>query len=83
MVQLELAPDVEERLEKAAAVRGLKPEAYVVELIEAAVTRSLPEKHLTEEQLQAFLDGMAAFSDKLPVLPDYAYTRESFYEDHD
>jgi hypothetical protein len=83
MVQLELAPEVEERLEKAAAVRGLKPEAYVVELIEAAVSRSLPEKHLTKEQLQAFLDGMASLGRDLPVLSDYAYTRESFYEDHD
>jgi hypothetical protein len=83
MVQLELAPEVEERLRQAAAGRGLKPEAYVVQLIEAAVSQSLPEKHLTEEQLRAFLDGMASLGRDLPILPDYAYTRESFYEDHD
>jgi hypothetical protein len=26
---------------------------------------------------------MAAFSDKIPQLPDEAFTRESFYRDHD
>ena len=83
MVQLELAPDVEERLQKAAEARGLKPNEYAAQVIAAAVPPVLVEKHLTKEQMRAFLDGMAVHSDKLPVLPDYAYTRESFYEDHD
>jgi len=26
---------------------------------------------------------MAEFSDKIPQLPDEAFTRESFYQDHD
>jgi hypothetical protein len=26
---------------------------------------------------------MASLGRDLPILPDYAYTRESFYEDHD
>jgi hypothetical protein len=82
MVQLELAPDVEERLQKAAEARGLRPEVYAAQLIHSAVS-VLPEKHLSLEEMQRFLDGMAVHSDKLPVLPDHAYTRESFYEDHD
>jgi hypothetical protein len=83
MVQLELTQDVEERLKKAAEARGLKPEAYAIQVIEGAVRPVRLEKHLTKEQMQEFLDGMAAIGKDIPALPDYAYTRESFYEDHD
>jgi hypothetical protein len=33
--------------------------------------------------MKEFLDKMAEFSDKIPQLPDDAFTRESFYQDHD
>ena len=33
--------------------------------------------------IEEFLDAMASHSDKIPVLPDEAFTRESFYQDHD
>jgi hypothetical protein len=33
--------------------------------------------------MQAFYDALAAHSDKIPQLPDEAFTRESFYQDHD
>jgi hypothetical protein len=33
--------------------------------------------------LEKFFEEMAAHSDKIPLLPDEAFTRESFYQDHD
>lgn len=33
--------------------------------------------------IETFLTEMAANSEKLPQLPDEAFTRESFYQDHD
>jgi hypothetical protein len=33
--------------------------------------------------MEEFFRVMAAHSDKIPQLPDEAFTRESFYRDHD
>jgi hypothetical protein len=38
---------------------------------------------LTREEVRAWLDRLAQFSDQIPQLPDEAFTRESFYQDHD
>ena len=44
----------------------------------------LPEPtRLSSEEFQGALDRMARFSDKIPALPIEAFSRESFYEDHD
>jgi hypothetical protein len=32
--------------------------------------------------LEEFFRAMSAYSDKIPQLPDEAFTRESFYQDH-
>ena len=56
---------------------------------QSAVDEKLPSETATSDaadrvtSMRAFLQEMAQFSDRIPVLPDYAYTRESFYEDHD
>jgi len=81
MVQLELDPKVERQLIDAAKARGLKPEAYVSQLIESAVSLTA-EKHPNLADMQRFFDGMASLSDKIPILPDEAFTRECFYKDH-
>ena len=33
--------------------------------------------------IEEMFDRLALHSEKIPELPDYAFTRESFYEDHD
>jgi predicted DNA-binding protein len=83
MVQVELIPEVEKRLKQLAEKRGVTPEAYVSRLVEDATSPLTMEKHITKEQMQDFLNKMAALGEGTPPLPDYAYTRESFYEDHD
>jgi hypothetical protein len=67
--------------------RGMTPESYVESLIDDAAgvapTGSGPIRPKNKMDMQTFLRKMAEFSDKVPVLPDEAFTRESFYQDHD
>jgi hypothetical protein len=73
--------------EVAAAVqaRGETPESYVRGLIDHAVRRSSSDASVAPKKrdIQWFLREMAANSDKIPQLPDEAFTRESFYRDHE
>jgi hypothetical protein len=62
--------------------RGLSPESYFARLIEDAV-RTAPVTPKARRDMQAFFRDMAAYSEKIPQLPDEAFTRESFYQDHD
>jgi hypothetical protein len=65
--------------------RGLTPESYVESLIDNASHVSPKPLPLAKPRMdmETFLREMAAFSDKIPQLPDEAFTRESFYQDHD
>ncbi len=65
--------------------RGLTPERYVEDLIaEEADTVSIQADTASRlASLDRFLQRMAAHSYKVPILPDEALTRESFYQDHD
>lgn len=85
MIQIELRPEVEARLAAEAQARGVDIEAYVESLLEQAITTNppLPPRTRTQEEMAAFYDAMAAHTDKIPQLPDEAFTRESFYQDHD
>jgi len=65
--------------------RGLSPESYVESLIDDAArvaTAVLPPAK-PKMDMEEFFQAMAAYSDKIPQLPDEAFTRESFYQDHD
>ncbi len=65
--------------------RGLTPEGYVENLIaEQAITPPFSADTVDRlADLELFFKEMAAHSDKIPILPDEALTRESFYQDHD
>ena len=82
MIQLELAPELEQRLTDAAENRGLKPGEYAAQLVSSAVALP-PPKRLSRAEVKALLSGLAELGKDAPALPDYAYTRGSFYEDHD
>ena len=82
-IQLELSPEIEARLIEKARARGVCVHDYVQSVLEEAVAaESMPHRR-TEKEIQAFFDAMAANSEKIPQLPDHAFTRESFYLDHD
>jgi hypothetical protein len=81
MIQIEVSPEVEQRFAAAAKAHGMEPSSYAKSLIESAATEAPPAKKTLDAR--AFLAAMAAFSDITPVLPEEAFTRESFYQDHD
>ena len=84
MIRIELRPEVEARLAAEAEARGVEVCAYVENLLEQAMaTRTVPPRHRTREEMPSFFEAMDANSDKIPQLPDEAFTRESSYQDHD
>jgi hypothetical protein len=65
--------------------RGQEPQSFGQSVIDDAV-RSAPAAlppAKPKMNMEEFLQRMAQFSDKVPQLPDEAFTRESFYQDHD
>jgi len=42
-----------------------------------------PPRRVRKEELAEFFESMAANSKRIPRLPDTAFARESFYQDHD
>ena len=84
MIQVQLRPEIEARLAAEAEARGVEVQVYVERLLEQAITTgTVPPRRRTREEMRAFFEAMAANSDKIPQLPDEAFTRESFYQDHD
>lgn len=81
-IQIELKPEIMERLAAEAQARGVAVEKYAESLLrEAMASRSEPNGELSIEEFHAMLNAMAEGSDKLPKVPTSAFTRESFYED--
>ncbi len=84
-IHLELRPEIEARLASEAQARGVEIRTYVETLIEEAVAIKTPAtpRPKTPEEIQAWLDDMAQFSDKIPSMPGETFTRAMIYQDHD
>jgi hypothetical protein len=77
--------EIQDEFAEQVRLRGLTPEGYVQSLIDDAARKApkaLPPAK-PKMDMETFLREMAVFSDKIPLLPDEAFTRESFYQDHD
>lgn len=81
-ITVEIGPEVQAELSRRAAANGSFAEAYAASLIEEALR--VPSQHpLSEDRLENALREIAQYSNKIPALPDSAFTRESLYQDHD
>jgi hypothetical protein len=80
---MQVTIEIPDELAAEARRRGLTPEGYVRGLIEEAAQQAPVEATRPKRDMEAFFKAMAANSDKIPELPDEAFTRESFYQDHD
>jgi len=81
-IQLELNPELMERLAAEAQARSIGLEEYAGLLLrEAIATHSEPQGSLSVEDLHAMLHEIAEGSDKLPKVPTSAFTRESLYDE--
>jgi len=81
-IQIELNPEIIERLAAEAEAQGIALEEYAERLLREAIATHLePQGQLSVEELHAMLNAIAEGSEKLPKIPTSAFTRESFYED--
>ena len=68
--------------ELAARARGLKLEVYIQEIL--AQQLGIPSgtgQQCAPQEIRAWLDSLAQFSDKIPPLPE-TISREWIYQDH-
>jgi len=82
-VTIHIPDELAAKVEVRARARGMKAETYVTSLLEDAVGSVAPHEQGRGRDMAAFFEAMAAGSDQIPQLPDEAFTRESFYRDHD
>ena len=74
--------NVPEELAELARARGVPVEVYVEELLAQQVASAEAVRLQTPEQIRAWLDALAQFSDKIPPLPE-TISREWIYQDHE
>jgi hypothetical protein len=80
---MEVTVKIPDELAARAKSRGLRVEDYIVELL----AQQLRQQHggaspvRTPEEIRAWLDSLAQFSDKIPPLPENI-TRDWIYQDH-
>jgi len=80
---MEVTVTIPDELAARAKSRGLRVEDYVAELL----AQQLGPQHVsasplrTPEEIRAWLDSLAQFSDKIPPLPE-SITRDWIYQDH-
>jgi hypothetical protein len=68
---MEISVKIPEQLAAQAGARGLKLEVYVQEILaRQAATREGTSQPRTPEEIRAWLDSLAQFSDKIPPLPE-------------
>ena len=84
-MQVELKPEIEARLVADASANGVEPSVFAGSMIERVYlqTNGGRKPARTPEEVRAWLDSLTQFSDLIPQLPEEAFTRESFYQDHE
>lgn len=95
---MQITVEIPDHLALAAQARGLSLDRRLAELLaeelasasakEPASATMLPApmsppRRLGRRNMSMFFEIMAAHSDEIPALPEEAFTRESFYQDHD
>jgi hypothetical protein len=80
---MEVTVKIPDEIAAQAEARGMRVEAYVQEILARHVRPALePRTPRSSQEIRAWLDSLAQFSDKIPPLPD-TISREWIYQDHD
>jgi hypothetical protein len=80
---VELSPETEARLAAEARVRGLGVAAYAAKLLdESAPPPATPRPGRRLQEIRAWLNELAQFSDKIPPMSGETFSREMIYRDH-
>ncbi len=80
---MEVTVKIPDELAARAKSRGLRVEDYVMELLaqQLGQLQAGASPVRTPEEIRAWLDSLAQFSDKIPPLPE-DITRDWIYQDH-
>ena len=79
---MEITLKVPDELAAQAQARGLKLEVYIQEILAQQLgALSGTRQPGAPEEIRAWLDSLAQFSDKIPPLPE-TISREWIYQDH-
>ncbi len=80
---MEITVKVSDELVAQAKARGMRVEDYVREILaqQTGTRRPDPARPRTGEEIRAWLDSLAQFSEKIPPLPE-KISRDWIYQDH-
>jgi hypothetical protein len=79
---MDIVVKIPDEIAAQAKARGLKVEVYVQEILAQQVQNAKNRTPRTPTEIQAWLDSLAQFSDRIPPLPE-AISRDWIYQDHD
>jgi len=82
-ITIHIKPEVQRELSRQAAAHGVDINSYAASLLEEAAQAAAGSKTLSQDQLNNTLAELSQFSDKVPSLPDDAFSRASLYQDDD
>jgi len=80
---MQVTVDIPDDFAAQIEASGHTPEGYIRSLIEDAVRSAAIPPARPKMGMPEFVRAMSANSERIPQLPDEAFTRESFYQDHD
>jgi hypothetical protein len=79
---MEITLNISDEFAAQARARGLKVEVYIQEILAKQLkATSGTRQPRAPEEIRAWLDLLAQFSDKIPPLPE-TISREWIYQDH-
>lgn len=81
---MEIRVNIPEEIASQARARGVRPEAYVEEILAKYANGDLSSTRQLKnaEEIRAWLNSLAQFSEKIPPMPENL-SREWIYQDHD
>jgi len=82
---MQVTVEISDEFAAKAQALGLTPQTFLQDLIDDAARFAagpVPPKE-PKMDIDEFIRAMSAHSEKIPQLPDEAFTREGIYQDHD
>jgi hypothetical protein len=83
---MQVTVEIPDEVAAQAEARGVPVETYVQDLVKEAAPQLLKKgqgRKRTPEEVRAWLDRLAQFSDEIPPMPGETFSREMIYQDHD
>jgi hypothetical protein len=78
---MEVTIKISNEIAARAKARGIRVESYIQEILAQHIRSAETHTPRTSTEIQAWLDAIAQFSDKIPPLPD-TISRDWLYRDH-